>query len=267
MVNIFVNLYHANTCANHTKSNSGGVLSGISGGDFGRGFIGGALNNISASLAQVMRSVGNFGVVEQHLAYAGAAAVSAKLQGGNFWLSAGQALTVGLLNHGVSRLEEMSKMYQSLRNDAGIKNPFSSPDINITSVEFLIENVPELTRMRDEINEDPHGMKIIISKRLNIREKLGDGRVIVHDGEALFNSIYLYQTAFRSHFKLALSIGHEMNHVIDNLFYRSNWLNRFAYRRFRSEYNAYKWEYEWGNQAQSLRNMNHYRNKYQAYHR
>ncbi|MDO5509862.1 MAG: hypothetical protein Q4F57_04140, partial [Weeksellaceae bacterium] len=88
---------------------SGGVLSGISGGDFGRGFIGGILNNISASLAQGMSSVGNFGAVEQHLAYAGAAAVSAKLQGGNFWQSAGQALTVGLLNHGVSRLETIKK--------------------------------------------------------------------------------------------------------------------------------------------------------------
>ncbi|MDO5509980.1 MAG: hypothetical protein Q4F57_04740 [Weeksellaceae bacterium] len=69
----------------------------------------------------------NFGAVGQHLLYVGAASVSAKLQGGNFWQYAVQALTVGLLNHGVQRIEYI---YQKKR--VSVINSLQAIDLYLT---------------------------------------------------------------------------------------------------------------------------------------
>lgn len=243
---------------------SQGFIAGISGGDLGQAFFSGMISSGVSSVVQMGGSsfMGNgdaatllFGTVSGGL--------SAELTGGNFWEGAATGLVVSGLNHTLHKSALNAKIDSEFEG-TGL-DPDGNPDVNtvvngetyfdpakgVAEAEMLSSTLPVLSDMSTEA-----GCPKIVIKSGGVGHKAIPGRIGLTPG------------AFLTYRKLALMLGHEYSHLIPivNGTY-SKWKKFYPNQEkldIIGEYNAYKWESEWGGNYlyDTQSQYNHYLNQY-----
>ncbi len=164
----------------------------------------------------------------------------AHLTGGNFWQGAVTGLIVSGLNHAMHVLKQKNQSKEDVRQ--------ALKDNGYNLDEYAKLSFSELVNFAEKI------LPVLYSEA---------GKPVFLDGQGKYNAdgfvesdansgfttkidkVYLNKGAFKSFLKLATTIGHELNHVIDNNNGNyTKWLNFGGekYRKAKAELNSYIWQ-------------------------